>query len=672
MQSGKTLSFTSVAAAAHDNDFRLIIVLAGTKKILAQQTLDRLLKDLRIEEHSMRPWRAYHNPAAVEAGSLRQLMEAWDRPNTPRKLRKTAIITVHKNPSKLTALCDLLAQVGSANLCSPLIIDDEADQAGLNTKVRQGAESPTYQAILQLRDMLPSHTYLQYTATPQANLLISLLDLLSPDFAHVLSPGAGYVGGFELFGDEAVGGGALRPIPPHDIPDEGVYEAEPPASLHYAMRLFFVGVAHWLLQDDGNGESNRSMMVHPSVRKGSHDLYASWVNARVAAWRQILEDRGNPDRSALLGEFEDAYDDLSRTTQLEPFEVLADQLVNAISVTEVKIVNSGGTIDIPWKQQPVWLLVGGANLHRGFTVEGLTVTYMPRGPGVGNADTVQQRGRFFGYKQSYLGFCRIFLEPDIGDMFQVYVTHERSFHNWLAASIDSGVELRQLQREFVIDPTMRPTRASVLGDNVDRVRLSPWFRQETPTQSVDDCRYNADLFQAFLEEEAIQLVDDEPGSPRASERADHQRHRWSESVSLQRMHENLLARARIPGSEDTSKWLAALLLIEEWLDRNPDDLCTVVRMRPDQQTQRATKLRTSDMIRRLDNPFQGAHPDKEGAIYPGDMRIRSNRVTLQLHTIDLFDGLVSDGVLIHSRVPILALWLDEPLRTDVVSLRSQP
>jgi hypothetical protein len=54
-------------------------------------------------------------------------------------------------------------------------------------------------------------------------------------------------------------------------------------------------------------------------------------------------------------------------------------------------------------------------MDRGFTVEGLTVTYMPRGLGMGNADTVQQRARFFGYKRSYLGQCRIFVGPDVTD-----------------------------------------------------------------------------------------------------------------------------------------------------------------------------------------------------------------------------------------------------------------
>src|SRR3954451_2074133 len=52
----------------------------------------------------------------------------------------------------------------------------------LNTKVQQDLESTTYTRLRELRDALPGHTYLQYTATPQAPLLINIADTLSPDF----------------------------------------------------------------------------------------------------------------------------------------------------------------------------------------------------------------------------------------------------------------------------------------------------------------------------------------------------------------------------------------------------------------------------------------------------------------------------------------------------------
>ena len=43
---------------------------------------------------------------------------------------------------------------------------------------------------------------LRTPATPQANLLISGIDGLSPDFGVMVEPGSGYCGGETFFGDD--------------------------------------------------------------------------------------------------------------------------------------------------------------------------------------------------------------------------------------------------------------------------------------------------------------------------------------------------------------------------------------------------------------------------------------------------------------------------------------
>ena len=78
-----------------------------------------------------------------------------------------------------------------------------------------------------------------------------------------------------------------------------------------------------------------------------------------------------------------------------------------------------------------------------FTVEGLTVTYMPRGRGVGNADTVQQRARWFGYKAQYLGYCRVFLADATRDDYRSYVEHEKNVRNQLRTHRETGQSLRE-------------------------------------------------------------------------------------------------------------------------------------------------------------------------------------------------------------------------------------
>ena len=137
VQSGKTLSFTTVAALARDNRFPLIIVLSGTKKSLYSQTVKRLRRDLDLE-HPAGRWVIFEAQTrnADLSQQLRRLLEKWGQPELPGFPRQTALITVLKNRQRLHGLIDALGQLNlQGHPC--LIIDDEADQHGLNNKVRR-------------------------------------------------------------------------------------------------------------------------------------------------------------------------------------------------------------------------------------------------------------------------------------------------------------------------------------------------------------------------------------------------------------------------------------------------------------------------------------------------------------------------------------------------------
>ena len=187
VQSGKTMSFTTVSALARDNGYRLIILLSGMTVNLYEQTMERIEKDLRLKERDDRKWQFFNNPK--NQSEIRQRIEsAFRSSNTTYGIgRKTVLMTVMKNRTHLNSLVSLLKGLSLSNV-STIIIDDEADQASLNNFVRKGKESTTYHLITQLRQLLPHHTFLQYTATPQAPLLINLIDHLSPEFAELLNP----------------------------------------------------------------------------------------------------------------------------------------------------------------------------------------------------------------------------------------------------------------------------------------------------------------------------------------------------------------------------------------------------------------------------------------------------------------------------------------------------
>lgn len=680
VQSGKTLSFTTVAALACDNRFPLIIVLSGTKKNLYSQTVKRLRSDLDLE-HPAGRWvlseAQTRNPDLPQ--HLRHLLDEWDQPELPGFPRQTALITVLKTRQRLDGLVKALKQLDlRGRPC--LIIDDEADQHGLNNRIRQNETSAVYSALLSLRDALPRHTYLQYTATPQALLLISVLDSLSPRFGWTLSTGAGYCGGQSFF-DE---GGLVRTIPEHDL--NAIHDDSdngPPGSLLEAMRLFYVGVASQahLRGRDEPTQQYRSMLVHPSMRQLDHFRFKRWVEGATNSWIEILElPDGDADRDNLIQEFRTAYDELATSSfnyqqqndahELVPkFEDILTYLPPSMRSTRTWEVNSSAleawTQD-KWNASSSHILVGGENLGRGFTVNGLTITYMPRGRGTGVADTIQQRGRFFGYKRDYLGLCRVFLDSDVRSDYENYIDHESHVMDELTLLALAGSSMSEWRRRMLLAQSLHPTRRSVIPDIYRHLQVPEWTHQSQPWTSEDDAVVgsNWNVIESFLQDLVFR---EDPGS---DQRTTEQRNALVEHIPLTRILEDLLVHMWFSW-RDAPVFSAVELAIQWHLRSNPDATATIYRMaaqRPPLQGGGTRRRRIGD-DGRIRNLFQGEAPVRpvslRGRIYPSDRRIHARQaVTVQIHDLDLTDS--SDPPnLLRGHVPAIAIWLPDLMRVGV-------
>lgn len=242
VQSGKTMSFETVIALARDNGYGLVIVLAGTKINLQDQSEDRLKKDLGIDEGGEH-WYHLTNPTNATRTQFENRVATWKR----KPSKKSVLITVLKHGGHLEKLTQVLKVIPMDGVPA-LIIDDESDQASLNTKaakIRAGTTqvtdmSPTYEKILGLRSALPHHSYLQYTATPQANLLIAQADLLNASFAELVTPGSAYTGGLAFFNGSQ---NLIADIPPREVPGPQNSLSGPPKSLLSALRFFLLVAA---------------------------------------------------------------------------------------------------------------------------------------------------------------------------------------------------------------------------------------------------------------------------------------------------------------------------------------------------------------------------------------------------------------------------------------------
>ena len=662
VQSGKTLSFTTVTALARDNGFQLVILITGTSWPLFEQSKNRLLRDLRIGEREDRKWHPLENPSVGEgaehaiAGTLRD----WTDPRVPDAQRQTVLVMMMKNHTRLRKLTQVFERLDLQGVPA-IIIDDEADQAGLNTRVQQGQKSTTYRRLLDLRGRLPRHVYVQYTATPQAPLLINIIDVLSPRFADVLTPGADYVGGREFFVEHR---DLVREIPPSEVPSATNPLHEPPASLLEAMRIFFLGVAAGLQLDGGRG--NRSMMVHPSRETAGHADYYRWMCQVKASWERLVAADDDPDRQGLFREFRSSYGDLHATVAgLPPFEELARFLERAIRRTQVMEVNAvrGCTPSPDWRSAYAHLLVGGQAMDRGFTVEGLTVTYMPRGIGVGNADTLQQRARFLGYKQGYIGYCRVYLETGALGAYRDYVDHEEDLRSRLAEFSTTGSPLSEWRRAFFLDGALEPTRRAVLDLDYMHGRFADtWYTPDSPHDSQEAIEANRVIMEGFLGRLTLRPDDGHP------DRTPTQCHRVAAEVPLDVVYQDLLTRLRFTRPEDSQELTGVLLQIKAYLEEHPVATCAVYQMSPSEHRERGV-----DDEGRILNLFQGAAPvepvSERGRVYPGDRQIRCEQgLTVQIHNLTV----TRRGERLVQNVPTVAVWVPREMSRQWLVQEERP
>lgn len=481
VQSGKTMSFTGVTALAKDNGYKVIIYLAGTKNNLLDQTQKRLRKDLIGAKGTNRDYYKIHaNPTLNDLDDIIGNLESEDNP-----IVLLPILKHYDHINKVSAIVTSSDFKELMNNETVIIIDDEADQASLNSYGRRNSryeedrKSRTYDAILRLRSELPGNTYIQYTATPQANILISMQDLLSPKSHTLLTPGEGYVGG-KLFFGKGKNGDLYRGALINEIPANEVFHkkynplAEMPQSLKDALMLHTLAVAIVVKYLKVDGVNYLSMMVHPDNTKEWNKKFWEWIDNELKAWRKYMgKHDDNYDKVQMLNRFKKLLPEALEFYGIDEkptFDVVKPLIAEVLKSKKVYLVNTDAEAqtEIQWDDYKMHILVGAEMLNRGFTIEKLATTYMPRYTrGATNADTIQQRCRFFGYKLDYIKSCRVFLPKVSIENYLNYITHEEELRSTLA-SCDS---LEAAERKLLLSPSLRPTRANILPIWVVNTRM---------------------------------------------------------------------------------------------------------------------------------------------------------------------------------------------------------
>ncbi|MDQ1088618.1 Z1 domain-containing protein [Siphonobacter sp. SORGH_AS_1065] len=666
VQSGKTLSFTALTAMARDNEYQLIIVIAGISKNLIQQTTDRLKADLKIPSDE-RKWILIENPKNEDDfDRINSGLKQWNDHKFPRKDCQTVLVTVMKNASHLKNLGSILQRLDLTSTAT-IIIDDEGDQASLNTNsataAREGVEiigaqpSTIYKCITDIRSLLPHHTFLQYTATPQAPLFINILDRLSPNFIKMLTPGSDYTGGKTYFVDNPE---LIEIIPASDIVSDENELTSIPESLLKALRIFFIGVADGFSRhlDRGN---NRTMMIHPSRTTGEQREYTNWVNDTINSWIRILDDNGTSDQEEFLQDFGRIHREMSNiVNDLTPFDDLVsgnfiDRAIRYTARIEVN-ASSGKTPNIHWSDRYSFILIGGQALDRGFTVEGLTVTYMPRNLGTGNVDTILQRARFFGYKRSYLKYCRLFLPEDVVNAYRQIVVHEEDVRSRLTEHNINDKHLDRWGRESVLSLMLNLTRRNVLYNDVIRqiFRSGKWFDIKWPHDTDTLISHNYQTLIRFLREREQDFVIDDGDSRRTQDQKN-----LIMRIPVKEVLELLLNHLKFTNASDSAKYTIIRSLLTNQSEIQDNLNCNLYLMSTTSINDWNPSIRSFDVKRGIRELFQGRN---EATGYPGAREIaKPDDINIQIHLLNLRSRSIN-----YDNVPTLAIQLPSSMQVDLV------
>ncbi len=500
VQSGKTTSFNALTMLALDNGFKLIIVLGGRTLMLTEQTRTEFEQNLdsHLENNIVR---LPENKTITEIKNINFNYLTQNHNDFPA----VPIITVHlKHQQHIRQLTNLIKKDKYKNIIDDtnvLVIDDEADSASLNSKVNEDGynKSAVYAAIKDLRKALNRHSYVQYTATPQALLLVQRSDHMSPDWIRFISPGKNYVGSDDLFNDDL---DLVKIIPSEDLVEENSDSSQISESLFKSI-YFFLIIASQAIKDKDKSiwDKNISMLIHPSHLTKVQNKVGELIHDHFEDWRYLIANNKKEWLKKYKKKFKDAYDDLKYTSKnLDSFENLFDLIPYIIDEVTLSVLNKSGNKLLPssvnWKLDKFNILIGGNLLDRGYVVKGLVITYMPR-KGSYNADTLQQRGRFYGYKRNYLNYIRIWLGKGTLQKFQAYRKSESILYDdlrhWIIKNQDKSIH--DWKRRFILEPRLQPCRNSVVGINLyANPKKSGWMWPQKPLIVKD----NLFLMESFI------------------------------------------------------------------------------------------------------------------------------------------------------------------------------
>jgi hypothetical protein len=472
VQSGKTSNYSALIDKASDAGYKFIVVIAGTLNNLRNQTQIRLNESfigkngnqivgvgLYENDQSKMPLCLTNDTDDFNLAYANRVKGTLNFEN----IKVPILIVIKKNSSTLKNVVSWLeAQYpNGVSDHAMLLIDDESDYASINTK---DAEDPTIinKRIRKLLSLFKKTSYVAFTATPYANIFIDHeasntevgLDLFPKDFIYLLEPPSNYYGAKYYFVDNPEN---------HVINIDDYNIAFPlkhkinhqveriPDSLIDAIMLFYLNVG--IRYERGFVNNHNSMLIHVSRFTDVHIQVRNKVEEFVKQFNKSINTRGGLaypyDNDKYLLSLSNTYEKYHHNIDID-FSDILKQIVKITRNFLVKDIHSKTKTPLIYRSDvPInAIVIGGTSLARGFTLEGLSISYFLRTTIL--YDTLMQMGRWFGYRDGYSDLCRIFVPDEIEQNFQEIINNtEELFEDFrdLAKSnktpYDFGLAVRQ-------------------------------------------------------------------------------------------------------------------------------------------------------------------------------------------------------------------------------------
>lgn len=526
IQSGKTANYTGLINRALDAGYKVVIILAGLTRDLRNQTQRRIDREVLGYETKNNQKGKTIGVGLIDKQSVQGVTYA-DEKKDYGDFKKTfqhlltpdtdpLVAIVKKNKSVLTNLKKFLTS--SPEFCYDenkklivpvLIIDDEVDQASVDTKSADILEnaSAINKGIREILNTLSRYAYVGYTATPFANIFIDPdkygddNDLYPRDFILCLETPRKYCGIKQYFGvdiknedDDDVedhNEDLFRNIDDED--HNSMYKKSTLESkngnlktgaktevdhlsntLERAIRVFILGAS---IKKARGIEGHNSMLIHLARYKNPSTTLKPKVQDYVnSLYHEIMYE----DKKAYK-EYEELWkEEFYKTSQNWPENSKNDNwnkiksfllpTINSI-LQGIRVVNGdlNEQVDYEESNEGDYIVIGGDKLSRGLTLEGLLVSYYYRRSKM--YDSLLQMGRWFGYRDGWIDLCRVYTTVRVLNDFIYAGKALERFKQDINDMYDQGKNPREVGQKIMYSPCLIPTSYSKMR-TAERAKIS--------------------------------------------------------------------------------------------------------------------------------------------------------------------------------------------------------